>query len=145
MTTLPYLFRQTFLLFAFFLFALQVNAQKTRIFGSVTDAASGQRIPFVNVFFSGSNVGTITDSLGNFTLETRRSFDSLSIALIGYRTQTLPVVSGVTEEIDILLEPSAFELAEVRVRPGENPAFKILRKVIANKPINTPERLDAYE
>ena len=95
--------------------------------------------------FKGSNVGTITDSLGNFELETRRKFDSLEVSLIGYRKQTLAVVNGVTEEIDIVLEPSSFELNEVKIRPGENPAFRILRKVIENKPINTPERLDAYQ
>lgn len=137
--------RITFFLFSFFLFPSSVSAQKTKIYGSVSDVVTQQSVPFANVLFKGSNVGTVTDSLGNFELETRRNFDSLQISLIGYRTQVLPVVHGVTEELEILLEPSSYELSEVKVTPGENPAFKILRKVIANKPLNTPERLDAYE
>ena len=113
--------------------------------GSVTDAQTHLPVPFANVVFQKSNVGVITDSAGNFVLETKRNFDSLVVSLIGYRPQTLVVNRGVTEEIEVLLSPTSFELDMVEVRPGENPAFKILRKVIANKPINTPEQLDAYE
>lgn len=121
------------------------HGQRTRILGSVADAVTGQRLPFINVALDRGQVGTITDSLGNFVLETNRKFDSLRVSSVGYRTEVLPVVQGVTEEIDILLRPLSYELGEVRVLPGENPAFRILRKVIANKPLNTPERLDAYE
>lgn len=128
------------------LMALSATAQKTtRIYGSITDASTNIPLPYVNVVFQNSNVGTLSDSIGNFVLETKRNFDSLTVSLIGYRSQTLVVNRGVTEEIEIQLSPSSFELNVVEVRPGENPAFKILRKVIANKPINTPERLDAYE
>lgn len=125
--------------------SFSANAQKTRIFGSITDAETNNPVPFANVVFQKSNVGVITDSLGNFLLETKRKFDSVEVSLIGYKTEVFAVANGVTEEIDILLNPSSFELTEVQVRPGENPAFKILRKVIANKPINTPENLDSYE
>ncbi|MCF8255948.1 MAG: DUF5686 and carboxypeptidase regulatory-like domain-containing protein [Flavobacteriales bacterium] len=120
-------------------------AQRTRILGSVANAVTGRPLPFANVSFSSSSLGTVTDSLGNFVLETNRRFDSLRVSSIGYRTEVVPVVHGVTEEIDFLLQPLFYELSEVIVLPGENPAFRILRKVIANKPINTPERLDAYE
>jgi hypothetical protein len=131
---------------AIWLQPLSASAQKrTIIYGSVTDVLTSKPVPFANVLFKGSSVGTISDTLGNFVLETNRRFDSLQISLIGYRTQRLAVVHGVTEEIDIQMEPSSYELTEVLVRPGENPAFKILRKVIASKPKNTPERLDAYE
>lgn len=111
----------------------------------MSDAQTELPIPFANIFFQKSSIGTVSDSLGNFVLETNRNFDSLVVSLIGYRTQTLAVNRGVTEEIEVQLSPSSFELGMVDVRPGENPAFKILRKVIANKKINTPERLDSYE
>jgi len=121
-------------------------AQKTtKIYGSVTDVSTNQPLPFVNAVFQNSNVGTITDSLGNFVLETKRNFDSLTVSIIGYKSQILVVNRGVTEEIEVQLSPSSFELDMVEVRPSENPAFKILRKVIANKPINSPEQLDYYE
>ena len=138
-------FAKSILLLVFCIGALDAEAQKTRILGAVTDASTQQPLPFVNVFFKKSNVGVITDSAGNFELETNRNFDSLVVSLIGYRSQTLAVNVGVTEEIEVQLSPTSFELDMVEVRPGENPAFKILRKVIANKPMNAPERLEAYE
>ena len=138
-------FQHISVLLAFLLLGTSGHAQTTKIFGSVTDTETNQSVPFANVVFQRSSVGVISDSVGNFVLETKRNFDSLEVSLIGYRTQTLVVNRGVTEEIEILLSPSSFELDMVEVRPGENPAFKILRKVIANKPINSPERLDSYE
>lgn len=122
-----------------------VAQRTTKIYGNVVDASTNQPLAFVNVFFSGSSVGTLTDTLGNFELETKRKFDSLTVSMIGYRTQSLAVNRGVTEEIDVLLSPNSYELDMVEVRPGENPAFKILRKVIANKTNNSPESLDAYK
>ncbi|MCB9192313.1 MAG: carboxypeptidase-like regulatory domain-containing protein [Flavobacteriales bacterium] len=131
---------------AFVTFSSTVFAQRTTtIFGTVTDLETHQPLPFANVVFQNSSVGTLTDSLGNFKLETKRNFDSLVVSLIGYKSQTLVVNRGVTEELAIQLVPSSYELGMVEVRPGENPAFKILRKVIANKPKNTPESLNYYE
>ncbi|MFT4543684.1 MAG: hypothetical protein ACI9EQ_000133 [Bacteroidia bacterium] len=127
-------------------FSINSIAQKTtKIYGSVADASTNQPVLFANVVFQKSSIGILTDTAGNFVLETKRNFDSLTVSLLGYRSQTLAVNRGVTEEIEILLSPSSFELNMVEVRPGENPAFKILRKVIANKPINTPQNLDSYE
>ena len=124
----------------------QSFAQKTtKIYGSVTDASTNLPLPFANVVFQNSSVGILTDTIGDFVLETKRNFDSLTVSLIGYRSQTLVANRGVTEEIEIQLSPSSFELDMVEVRPGENPAFKILRKVIANKSKNSPKSLDSYE
>lgn len=120
-------------------------AQKTKIYGTVKDALSGERLPFVNVIFKRSTVGAYTDSLGEFVLETNRRFDSLSISHLGYKTQTISVTHNVTEEIEILLMPDNIALSEVIILPGENPAFEILRRVIRNKPVNNSENADAYE
>ncbi|MBK6754767.1 MAG: carboxypeptidase-like regulatory domain-containing protein [Flavobacteriales bacterium] len=56
--------------------ALQSSAQRTRIEGRVTDGTTLEPLPFVTVAFQGGNVGTVTDTLGYFTLETGRAFDS---------------------------------------------------------------------
>lgn len=120
-------------------------AQKTKIYGSVSDALTQQKLPYANMVFKGSSVGTITDSIGNFYLETNRKFDSLQVSMIGYLAKTVPVSHGVIDEIDFLLIPTSIELGEVEILPGENPAFEILRRVIARKEKNTPENAKAYE
>ncbi|MFT5919644.1 MAG: hypothetical protein ACI9FU_001457 [Granulosicoccus sp.] len=132
--------------FAFiFLAPNQIKGQKTEIHGTVLHSETSEPIPFVNVAFKGSRVGTITDSTGAFYLETGRKFDSLQVSFVGFHSQSFVVESGVTDELDIKLLPASFELGMVTIGPGENLAWPILRKVIANKPINTPDRLDSYE
>ncbi len=55
--------------------------QETIISGKVTDAASGDPIPFVNVVFKGTSVGMTTDFDGKFKNETDYSYwkDYISI------------------------------------------------------------------
>lgn len=124
--------------------ALPALGQKVRVSGHVTDAATGQPLPFVNVVFKGSGLGTVTDTLGHFLLEAGRRFDSLQVSFTGYYPSTVPVRAGTTTGLDIALRPRSFELAEVRVRPGENPAWRILRKVVELKPTNAATAQSAY-
>ncbi|MBK6830126.1 MAG: carboxypeptidase-like regulatory domain-containing protein [Flavobacteriales bacterium] len=110
------------------------------------DAATLEPVPFAVAVFKGSNVGADADSSGRFYLETNRGFDSLVVSMLGYRSQVVPVSVGATDEIDVELMPDAMELGAFTIsRPNENPAFAILREVIARKPVNRPSRLTAYE
>ena len=53
-------------------------AQKTIVKGIITDASTKEPVPFVNISFLGTSVGTISESNGNFYVETNISIDSLS-------------------------------------------------------------------
>ncbi len=44
--------------------------EKTKVKGVITDAESGDPLPFVNVAFVGKNVGTTTDFNGKYQLDT---------------------------------------------------------------------------
>ncbi|MBD0255458.1 MAG: carboxypeptidase-like regulatory domain-containing protein [Cytophagales bacterium] len=48
--------------------ALPSAAQSFRISGRVTDAETGEGMPFVNVFFKGTTTGATTDFDGNYKL-----------------------------------------------------------------------------
>lgn len=128
------------------LFSLAASAQRTRIYGHVIDAETREPLAFAQALFQGTNIGADADSTGRFYLETGRDVDSLVVTMFGYHTETLAVSDGVTEELDIELFSSTKELAEARIVAVREPAaWRILRKVIANKPDNRPERLSAYE
>ena len=122
------------------------NAQRTRVLGIVMDAITREPLAFAVAVFQGTTIGADADSAGRFTLETGRDVDSLVVTMFGYHPQTLAVTDGVTEEIDIELFSTATELTEATVTGIREPAaWRILRKVIANKPLNRPTRLNAYE
>ena len=47
-----------------------IFAQTTKVAGLITDAATGETLPFVNVAFIDSKISTVTDLDGNYVLDT---------------------------------------------------------------------------
>lgn len=121
-----------------------VFAQSTRVRGKVTDAKTGEILPLVNIFFKGTTVGMTTDFDGNYVIETREEVSELQASFVGYITQTVKINKGAFNTVDFKLEPQTFDLDEVKVTPGENPAHAILRNVSKNKPKNSPSALSEY-
>ncbi|SDM30496.1 CarboxypepD_reg-like domain-containing protein [Catalinimonas alkaloidigena] len=117
----------------------------TVINGKVTDAETGEGMPFVNVYFQGTQIGTTSDFEGNYTLKTETPTDSVVVSYIGYVPRTKAVQRGVTQTILFQLLPDAKTLDEVVVEAGENPAFAILRDVVRHKNDHDIRRLSAYE
>ena len=60
-------------------------AQTTRITGTVSDAKSGEPLPFVNIAFVNSRIGTTSDIDGRFMLETFYATDSIRASFIHSR------------------------------------------------------------
>ncbi len=139
------MFWDRFLLTLFFiLVAIANQAQVTRIRGSVSDGETGEKLPFVNVAVQGTSLGTITGVDGEFFLETRQHVDTLTVSYLGYRVQKKALRNGVFQELDIKLMPENIVMDEVVVHAGENPAFRILRKINENKKRNNPMRQPLY-
>lgn len=122
-----------------------LNAQFTRIIGVVTDASTGDPIPFSNVFLKGTTAGATTGFDGKFSLKTDIHSDSLVVSNIGYHTQVIFIKIGNFNELDIKLKSDEFTLQEVIILPSENPANILLRKVIENKKINDLRHYDYYK
>ncbi len=120
-------------------------AQETVVKGKVTDANSGDPIPFANLIFQGTTVGATTDFDGNYQLRTMRPVDTLVISCVGYRVKKKAVSRGVVQTVNIQIEEAVANLQEVVVEAGENPAYEILRRVVRNKNHNDKRKLTAYE
>ncbi len=122
-------------------------SQETIITGKVTDAASGDPIPFVNVVFKGTSLGMTTDFDGKFKIKSLSLLksDSIVASYIGYKPRSKKFKKGVTQVINFQLQEDVTNLQEVVIKSGENPAFPIMRKIIDNKSINDKRRLSGYE
>ncbi|MDO1448719.1 DUF5686 family protein [Rhodocytophaga aerolata] len=122
------------------------NAQSIQIKGRVTDAETGDGMPFVNVFFKGTSIGKTTDFDGYYSITTSTPTDSLVASYIGYIAKTKYVNRSLGNQvIDFQLSSNEVKLDEVVVVAGENPAFPIMRNVIKNKDKNDKRSLSAYE
>ncbi len=117
----------------------------TVIQGKITDANTNEPVPFANVFFKGTTIGTTTDFDGRYKLTTRTPGDSLTVMVVNYKKRSKAIRKGATQTVDYQLVPTTFELGEVLIEAGENPAWAIVRKARENRKLFNPENLDAYE
>ena len=123
----------------------------TKVRGYVYDKQTGEALPFVNVLFKNSSVGTTTDLDGFFSIDTKFPTDSLSISFIGYNSQSQFVPRGERTELIFRMESKTLLLDDVTIiakkgkyRKKGNPAVELMRKVIANKKSNRLEGQDYY-
>ena len=108
----------------------------------MVNAKTKESLPFVNIGIQGTLRGTSTDIEGRFQLRVR-STDTLVLSYVGFWKKKIAGKDLAGFHI-IELEEKTTELKDVVIRPGENPAWKIIRKVIANKPGNDPDNLNSY-
>lgn len=110
------------------------HAQATTVSGRVTNA-SGEPLPFANVYIKGTTKGTTTNPDGFYKLEVPAGSCELVFRFIGYKMKVLAV--AITEQplqLDVVLEKENYTLNEVMVRAdAEDPAYPIIRKAIENR------------
>lgn len=129
-------YRTWWLLTILFAFNPYSYGQLTRIKGIVKDAQTGEPIAYASVYVKNSSIATYTNDSGAYVIETRQKIDSITVSFLGYRSQTEPVERGVTQIINFNLQPNIIVFNEVIIKPGENPAHRILRAIQANKKRN---------
>lgn len=124
-----------------------ITAQKTyTITGKVFEASTKEPLPFVPVIINKTNIGTQTDLEGNFGIKTDIIGDSLVAVYVGYRRTARPIQkNNYNQVINIPMELEGVTLEEITVKAGENPAHRIIRNAIANRPRNDPAKLEAYQ
>lgn len=121
---------------------------QTVVQGVVTDIYSKQPLQYVSVVLKGGR-GTVTDSLGRYKLTSSGKIATLQVTYIGYLTILKPITPGITQTLNFELEtdPKAINSVTVTTRKRApyrnkgNPAVELIRRVIANKPLN---RTDSY-
>ncbi len=117
---------------------------QTTVEGRVTDAETFEPVVFANVILKGTSSGARTDFDGRFRITSAAGSDSIVISFIGYLTRSFAIRPGVSQVIDIQLHPALYSLDEVRVKPGENPAHQLLRKMWNNVESNSIRKLSSY-
>jgi hypothetical protein len=120
------------------------HAQKTILSGKVTEARTGIPIPYATIVFKGTYIGTMSDLNGNFNLSTLTPTNSIEISSIGYKKQEIPIKIQQTINLNITLEEDMIMTGEVVVRPGENPAIPLFKKIIDHKKDNNPANFPSW-
>lgn len=127
---------------------LLANAQTDRgasvLEGYVIDDETGDVLPFVNIYFQNTSIGTSSNLDGKYKIKARHHNDTLIFSMIGFHEVKVYVKQGKKYRLIIRLKEDSQTLNEVVITPDENPAHIILRNIINNKRENNPERFGRF-
>lgn len=116
-----------FILLALLSWPTLAGAQTT-VNGTVIDAEDESPLPGVNVRVQNTQIGTLTDPDGQFTIDLPEDQRTLVFSFVGFATQEVTVADGETE-IEVAMEPDVVGLDEVVVT---GLASSIARENLAN-------------
>ena len=140
-TTIPAAAKKL-LLVLFFSTAVLAQAQQQTVSGVVLDK-KGDPVTFANVFVDNTNIGTITDLSGKFSLKVNNDNKRLHIKCIGY-DDTYVNIPHDGKLLRVRIKESVYQLKDVVITPGINPADRIIQAAIDNKKKNDFQKQDAY-
>jgi hypothetical protein len=101
--------------------------------GTISDAKSGKSLPFATIEALGSNIATVTNIDGNFTIKIDKDakISGFKVSYIGYKNKNVALSDfGGDRFVSIELEPSPIRLAEVTIRPQD--AMQLIMEVLQN-------------
>ena len=122
-----------------------IHAQNYNITGKISDANTGEPIPFATVILKNTASGTTTDFEGRYVLKVQVLSDSLKVQVIGYQPKSKCLKKGKDFTIDFQLNPTSYALGQVEVFSGENPAYRIVREAIRRRQKYNSEKLPFYQ
>ena len=110
--------RSVFLLFFLYLLITATAQPLHQIRGTVIDKASRKPLEFINVVIAGSGMGSVTDSMGHFTIQAvPPGIYRLQASAVGYKTTLTSeyILSTKNLNIDIEMEENPTELEGVTI------------------------------
>lgn len=130
-----------------FYFSSRSYAQNYIFSGKVVDAKTMEPLKNVSTHLKGASGGSLTKEDGSFHFEASRWSDILEVTCVGYNKLLLPLEKKQTNGILIELNIAEQALAEVVItsdKRDKEPGKKYMKKVIANKGFNNPDRFKSY-
>lgn len=133
-----------------FIFLLHFTViSQTKVRGYVFDD-NNEPVPFATVIFKGSIEGTTSDENGRFYLESNKTWKTLVVSFLGYKTLEYSIKGTVDFDLKLILTEEAATLNEVVIVTGKqpkknNPAIDILKKIWARKRQNGLSQFDQYQ
>ncbi|MDQ3550944.1 MAG: TonB-dependent receptor plug domain-containing protein, partial [Bacteroidota bacterium] len=131
----------------FVLFSNTLSAQSKTVSGRVLDA-SGSGLQGVTVSARGTNLATVTNELGQFSLTVPQATSVLVFSYVGHTSQEVSI-AGAVSELTVNLEVSTGTMSEVVVigygtaRRGDvtGSVSTVTSKDFVRGPITSPEQL----
>lgn len=125
--------------------AFMASSQIVEYRGVVIDSATSSPLPFVNIVYNKANEGTTTNIDGKFRIKDD-NVEFLKFSYLGFYTKKVELKNlQNTQKLIVSLSEKAYNIDEVVVLPGLNPAHRIIKKAVSHRHINNPENLKSFE
>lgn len=139
--------RLVILLFLPFAFCLNAYSQHYIISGKIVDEATNEPLENVTVHLLNTTTTALSKENGSFSIETSRWEDSLELTSIGYQNSIYHLQKNHYKNLVLKMNIDAKALQDIVIMGGERdkePGKRYMRKVIANKDFNNPDRFKNY-
>ena len=138
-------------LFLFFACVLVCPISAQQIHGVITDAETGDSIPFASVVYKGHQQAVVSDVSGKYRIDRHEGWN-ITFSAVGYKSRIIAVTNKTKSRLNIKLKPDQQQLAEVTVQTKRsrysrknNPAVELMRRVVAAKQKTDLGQNDYYQ
>ncbi|MCY7420758.1 MAG: DUF5686 and carboxypeptidase regulatory-like domain-containing protein [Chitinophagaceae bacterium] len=119
--------------FLFLSLSIIAHGQKFKLLGQVNDR-SLQPLPFTSVIVKGTALGTSANSAGYYSLDLTAGSYTIIFQHVGYKSEERSIqVSKEDVYLNVVLDELQYDLGNVTVKNGEDPAYGIIRNAIKKR------------
>ena len=122
-----------------------------QIYGVITDAETGDSIPYTNVVYQGHQKAAISDVNGKYHIDRHEGWN-ITFSAMGYKSRIIAVTNKTKSRLNVKLKPDQKQLAEVTIKAHrgrysrkENPAVELMKRVVAAKQKTDLGQNDYYQ
>ena len=130
---------------------IQESSQDSTLYqsfqGKIVDSRTKAPIIFANVFLQGTNIGTVSNSDGEFLIKVPMYIENkvIQISSIGYKNLEIPVEELNSADNEIILEPNPIPIEEVTIVNKEaRDLINAARRKVPENYSNTPVMITAF-
>lgn len=124
---------------------------RAQLSGQITDAETGEGIPFASVMYRGHGVAVASNVEGKYSIARHEGW-ALTFSAVGYVSQTVDVDASTKRVINVKLKADNTQLSDVTVKAKkqkysrkDNPAVELMKKVVAHKKLTDLDNRDFYQ
>ena len=115
------------------LFLFSITSYAGKISGSITDSKN-HPLAFSSVLVKGTLRGTTANNLGQYTISVDEGVYTLVVQHVGYKSVEKKITVGKNEiKLNFELSEQVYELSNVIIKKGEDPAYEIIKNAIKKR------------
>ncbi len=119
-------------LLLFYVFWQQLVGQTYTLSGKLTDTKKNA-LPFASVVIKGTTIGTNSNADGAYSIKLSAGTYDVIYQYIGYKKETKSITINGDVNLDAALSDDSYQLKEVTVKAGEDPAYEVIRQAIKKR------------